>query len=152
MKLTERQEIQGGIVIVAMCLAFSLLTIIPFAIKPNIYLVCIVLGALVIDHGLLFGMLLLGILWWLKYVPYATPELIVIGVIGVVLYSIRKMFIRESHPALVVVMVVITQLIFWLLFSREGLLLLPFVIELFYNILLTLIVYNAWVWAKKIFI
>lgn len=152
MKLTERQEIQGVIAIVAMCLALSLLTIIPFAIKPNIYLICVVLGALVVDHGLLFGTFLLGILWWLKYVPYTTPELIAIGVIGVVLYGIRKMFIRESHPALVVVMIVITQLIFWLLFSRKGLLLLPFVIESFYNILLTLVVYNVWVWAKKIFI
>lgn len=150
MKSIEREDIRGAIAIMGLCILFSLLAIIPFPIKPNVYLVCVVLGALVIDHALLYITLLFGILWWLKYVPYVTPELVAIGVIGAVLYGVRKMFVRESHPALIVGAMIIAHAVFWLLFSHEGLFSWLFVIELFYNILLTLIVYEVWVWAKKI--
>ena len=152
MKFIAREQIGSFFVLIGFCILFSLLVIIPFPIKPNIYLISVVVGALMIDHLLLFGTLLFGVVLWLKYTPSATLELVVMSGIGIVLYAIRKAFVRESRLALALAMVVITQVLFWLFFSGGGIMSWVFVVELCYNALLTLLIYEVLVWVKKIFI
>jgi hypothetical protein len=152
MKFIAREQMWSFFVLIGFCILFSLLVIIPFPIKPNIYLISVVVGALMIDHIIVFGILLFGVVWWLKYTPSATSELVVISGIGIVFYAIRKAFVRESRLALALVMVAIAQVFFWFLFSRGGIMSWVFVVELCYNALLTLLVYEVLVWVKKIFI
>jgi len=130
---------------------FSWLAILPFPIKPNVYLVGIVFLAFVVSDVSIFLLAMLAILFWLKYTPVPSYELVVLGIIGVVYAFVRRAIIREPHPAAMAVGVVIGQLVFWMIFAQESVWSLLFAVELFYNLLVLLILYGIWGWVKKKF-
>ncbi len=148
---TLRNELLRGCVVVAMMAILSLTAIVPFPIKPNVYLVALVVLAFVIDDLLVFLLFLLGVLAWLKYTPFVTMELVALGGMGMGIYTLRKMLIREPHVLLMVGTLFVFQVIFWALFFGRQIFVVPFFMEFFYNVLILLVMYSVWVWAKRIF-
>lgn len=135
-----QNEVKQGLVIFALLVLFSIITSFPFPIKPNIYLVGIVLFAFSIHEPLLFGAFVLGTVGLAKYMPAATPELVVLGISGVALFIVRKMFIREAQPLLMGIGVLILQAVFWIFFAPHQSFGLPFLMEFFYNVLILIVV------------
>lgn len=148
---TLRNEILRGCIVLVITIIFSLVAVLPFPIRPNVYLVAIILLAFIIDDALVFLLFLLGTLAWLKYTPFATAELTTLGLIGIGVYGIRKMLVREAHVALMIGTLFVSQVTFWAFFFGRQLFGVPFFMEFLYNVLILLIMYSVWVWAKKIF-
>ncbi|MFA7201590.1 MAG: hypothetical protein WC099_01160 [Candidatus Paceibacterota bacterium] len=146
-----RNEILRGCVILCTMMLLSLVSIVPFPIKPNIYLVTIILLAFVIDDILVFALFLLGVLLWLKYTPFVTAELVTLGIMGMGVYGMRKMFIRDPHIALIVGTLFVFQVLFWVIFFGKQVFGVPLFMEFLYNVLILFVMYSVWVWVKKIF-
>ncbi len=140
MQQQMQNEIKQGLIIFALLIVLSILVSFPLPIKPNIYLVGIVMFVFSIHEPLLFGAFVLATLGLAKYMPAATPELIVLGISGVVLFIVRKMFIRETQPLLMGIGVLIMQVVFWSFFASHQSFGLSFLMEFFYNILILLVI------------
>jgi len=151
MNSLSRNELWRGVFIFVAILILSVASFTTLPIKPNIYLVAIVLLAFVMQEPLLYGVFLLGVIGWAKYTPASTMELLVLGIMGVVLFMLRKGLVRETHIVLMGGSVLILQLIFWGVFFAQGIFSVLFFMEFFYNILALLLLYGVWLWAKKIF-
>lgn len=138
-----RNELLRGCIILVVLMLLSLIVSAPLSIKPNIYLVAIIFLAFTFDEILIFFLFLLSVLAWLKYIPSATPELITLGGMGVVLFGVRKALIRESHVGLMVGTLFVFQAVFWAFFFEKQIFHMSFFLEFFYNVLILLIFYSV---------
>ena len=143
MNSSVRNELLRGCVVIAVLIMLSFIVSTPLSIKPNIYLVSLIFLAFIIDDVLSFILFLLSVLAWLKYIPSATPELMVLGVMGVVLFGARKALVRDAHVGLMAGTLFVLQSVFWAFFFEKQIFRMPFFLEFFYNVLVLLIFYSV---------
>lgn len=141
----------GVLTVLFVAVFLNYLMPIDFIYKPNLLLISAVMLGILIDS---FGLLVVfstiqGIIT--KNSPFIYYELSFIFLASLLSYFIYKKFFFKNEILCISILVVIFTTIFWLFFGNiiaSGKI---FVMELLYNIILSIIIFELFSWIRKKF-
>ncbi len=141
----------GAITVLFVAVFLNYITPISLIYKPNFLLIsAIILGMLINNFGLLvLFSILQGLLT--KYYSFISYEIAFIFFVSLLSYFVYKKFFFKNEVLCLSILILIFTTIFWLFFGNiiaSGII---FVMELLYNIILSIIIFELFSWIRKKF-
>lgn len=148
--LNTKKEIIVATVLLLITAVFSLLNFSSISVKPNIFLVVIIVASLLIETWYVYFGFILAELIWLKFTPFFLPEYGILFIISLIVFALVHIFIFSKTRIIRIFLLVLFQMIFWLLLQAgQNILSLVFFLELIYNVIAVELLYAFASWLKK---